>query len=290
MVQPNYAYRAVSTNPAERKAVEDAFAKSILWGFTAIAETSGRVLVDLTRLHHARHARRRRQPRRRLPVRPHAKRRLHGEHEGVSEELRDRRHDDVHLRRRRRRAAAPGPGQIGGRIGDVTPTAEAVTLRLHHSFIELPDANYKSRAFDARSGFGGYDYIDYGAPLGERHAQAVHPPPSAREEGSVGGDERSRQAHHLLRRSRHARADSDRRSSKARAGGIRRSRPPASATASRSSDARRRRSDGRPLQHHHLGAPSTRGWSYGSSISDPRTGEIIKGHVTLGSIACGRTT
>jgi hypothetical protein len=29
---------------------------------------------------------------------------------------------------------------------------------------------------------------------------------------------------------------------------------------------------------------STRGWSYGSSVTDPRTGEILKGHVTLGSL------
>jgi hypothetical protein len=29
---------------------------------------------------------------------------------------------------------------------------------------------------------------------------------------------------------------------------------------------------------------ATRGWSYGSSVIDPRTGEIIKGHVTLGSL------
>ena len=29
---------------------------------------------------------------------------------------------------------------------------------------------------------------------------------------------------------------------------------------------------------------STRGWSYGNSIIDPRTGEIIKGHVSLGSL------
>jgi hypothetical protein len=29
---------------------------------------------------------------------------------------------------------------------------------------------------------------------------------------------------------------------------------------------------------------STRGWSYGSSVVDPRTGEIIKGHVLLGSL------
>ena len=48
MTQPNYDYRAITDNPAERRSVEDAFAKSIIWGFTAIAETSGRVLVDLT--------------------------------------------------------------------------------------------------------------------------------------------------------------------------------------------------------------------------------------------------
>ncbi|MEJ2112639.1 MAG: zinc-dependent metalloprotease, partial [Flavobacteriaceae bacterium] len=29
---------------------------------------------------------------------------------------------------------------------------------------------------------------------------------------------------------------------------------------------------------------STRGWSYGNSVIDPRTGEIIKGHVSLGSL------
>ena len=29
---------------------------------------------------------------------------------------------------------------------------------------------------------------------------------------------------------------------------------------------------------------STRGWSYGASIVDPRTGEIIKGQVSLGSL------
>src|SRR5262245_21814751 len=47
MVEPNYDYRAISQSPLERKAVEDAFAKSVLWGYTAIAETSGRVVVDL---------------------------------------------------------------------------------------------------------------------------------------------------------------------------------------------------------------------------------------------------
>ena len=48
MVQPNYTWRANSQNPDERRAVEDAFAKSILWGFAVGAETDGRVLVDAT--------------------------------------------------------------------------------------------------------------------------------------------------------------------------------------------------------------------------------------------------
>src|SRR5689334_21482347 len=46
MVQPNYTWRANSRNPDEVKAVEDAFAKSILWGFGIAAESDGRVLVD----------------------------------------------------------------------------------------------------------------------------------------------------------------------------------------------------------------------------------------------------
>src|SRR5262249_14928710 len=48
MVQPNYTFRANSPNPDERRAVEDAFATSILWGFAVGAETDGRVLVDAT--------------------------------------------------------------------------------------------------------------------------------------------------------------------------------------------------------------------------------------------------
>ena len=46
MIEPNYAYRALSTSADERRAVEEAFAKSVLWGFTVAAESSGRVLVD----------------------------------------------------------------------------------------------------------------------------------------------------------------------------------------------------------------------------------------------------
>src|ERR1017187_9487303 len=48
MVQSNENFRSSSANPAERRSVEDSFAKSILWGFTVAAESGGRILVDAT--------------------------------------------------------------------------------------------------------------------------------------------------------------------------------------------------------------------------------------------------
>ena len=48
LVQHNESFRSTSPNPAERRSVEDSFAKSILWGFTVAAESSGHVLVDAT--------------------------------------------------------------------------------------------------------------------------------------------------------------------------------------------------------------------------------------------------
>src|SRR6516225_7871270 len=46
LVQENLNFRAVSSDPDERRAVHDSFAESVLWGFTAAAEENGRVLVD----------------------------------------------------------------------------------------------------------------------------------------------------------------------------------------------------------------------------------------------------
>src|SRR5262252_4328857 len=46
LIQENLNFRAVSSDPDERRAVHDSFAESVLWGFLAAAEESGRVLVD----------------------------------------------------------------------------------------------------------------------------------------------------------------------------------------------------------------------------------------------------
>jgi hypothetical protein len=48
LVQPNYRYRALSDDEAERRAVADSFARSVIYGFKVEAEKDNRVLVDAT--------------------------------------------------------------------------------------------------------------------------------------------------------------------------------------------------------------------------------------------------
>ena len=137
----------------------------------------------------------------------------------------------------------------------MTPSADAVTLREHHTFAELPDGNYKPRVDDPRAGYGGLQYVDYAAPLGTpmvqrfiRRHRLEKVDPSARVE-------RPEEADRLLRRSRHARADSlgaARRRALVEPG-VRGRR--LSQRVSGRAAARRRRPDGHPLQHDQLGPP-----------------------------------
>src|SRR6266851_766911 len=48
MIESNYRYRALSPDAAERRAVEESFAQSVLWGFKVEASEGDRVLVDAT--------------------------------------------------------------------------------------------------------------------------------------------------------------------------------------------------------------------------------------------------
>ncbi|MEO7660486.1 MAG: DUF5117 domain-containing protein, partial [Pyrinomonadaceae bacterium] len=48
LVQPNYDYRAITDNAAERRSVEESFARSVIWGFKIEAGEGNRVLVDAT--------------------------------------------------------------------------------------------------------------------------------------------------------------------------------------------------------------------------------------------------
>ena len=295
MTEPNYDFRADSPDAAERKSVEDAFAKSVLWGFTVAAESDGRVLVDLTDF-------------------------LMRDTYGLAGRLGagyrfDRTRSAVNVPGTKNfpknteidvistmitegggggrggggAAAAPAGGrgggpQQGGTIGDVAPSTEAVTMRQHHSFVELPDNSYKTRKADPRSGFGSRSYLNFSAPFGSdvrvrfigRHRLEKKDPTAAMSEAvepiiyyvDRGTPEPIRTA--LI-------TGASWWNQAFEAAGFR-----------NAFKVEMMPEGADPLDVRYNTITwvhrSTRGWSTGGSVSDPRTGEIIKGHVTLGSL------
>ena len=276
MVQPNQGYRASTQNPAERRAVEESFAQSVLWGFEVKAEQDGRVLVDATDFV------------------------LRDAH-GVIPALRRSRQGDYRLDASRsalylqNTKAFPrnteieatltftgdNPGQF---VRDVAPTPEALTVRQRHSFVALPPPGYEPRRSDPRAGYFGIDYYDFSTPVGEeivqrfisRHRLEKRDPGAAVSEAvepivyyvDAGAPEPIRSA--LVDGARWWNQAFE-------AAGYRDAfRVEVMPDSIDPMDARFN-----VIQWVHR---STRGWSYGSSVTDPRTGEIIKGHVTLGSL------
>mgnify|MGYP001174112432 CR=1 FL=1 len=284
MVQPNYRFRALTDNPSEVRAVTDAFARSILWGFTAEAETDGRVLVDLTDflVRDAVNAGQSMRP---------GTYRLDQSRSSIYMEMTDAFPSNTELEVELTFVQQPGGG--GGRgggggaiagVGSVAASGAAATIRLHHSFVALPDDGYETRAYDPRAGFGSVTFQDYAAPLGTpmtqrfiRRHRLEKRDPSARVSEAVepiiyyldpGAPEPMRSA--LLDGARWWNQAFE-------AAGYRDAfqvmiRPDSIS----SLDARYN-----VINWVHR---STRGWSTGGSVTDPRTGEIIKGVVTLGSL------
>ena len=189
MVQGSERFRSSSPNAAERKSVEDSFAKSTLWGFTVAAETSGRVLVDATdfflrdghgaanslgagpyRIDHTRSAfylpRTKAFPKNtEVEVTLTFTNESGGRGGGGSNPTQGPPRISVN-------GPAPatggrGGGIFSGTVASVTPTPEAITLREHYSIVELPDANYTPRYDDPRAGYGGISFVDYSTPIGE---------------------------------------------------------------------------------------------------------------------------
>ena len=169
-------------------------------------------------------------------------------------------------------------------IRSVTPTASLITVNQHHSFIELPDGSYKPRKFDPRSGSNAMSYLDYATPVNEsitkrfiyRHRLEKKNPEASKSEAvepiiyylDRGTPEPVRSA--LL-------------------DGARWWNQAYEAIGYTNAFQVKMLPEGADLLDVRYNViqwvhRSTRGWSYGSSVSDPRTGEIIKGHVSLGSL------
>lgn len=267
LVQPNYEYRALSNNEDERKAVRDSFAESVLWGFDIAAEDGGRVLVDATQL-------------------------LLRDAHGIGQALQRTRQGQYRVDASRSAIYLPMTkgfprnsevettltltGDPQGRfIADVTPTPDAVTVRQRHSFVQLPEtASFVPRPFDPRAGYFGFDYADFATPVGEPLSKKFTPRHRLAPGGTItyyvdrGAPEPIRTA--LVEG---ARWWSQAFEAAGFPNGFRVEVLPEGA-------------DPMDIGYNVINwvHRATRGWSYGSTVTDPRTGEILKGHVTLGSL------
>ncbi|MGA7506519.1 MAG: zinc-dependent metalloprotease, partial [Candidatus Sulfotelmatobacter sp.] len=279
LVAPNLQYRASSANPMERLAVRQSFAESVLAGFKVEAEDeSGAVLIDATDF-------------------------LQSDALGAAEQLELKKQGSYKLDKDRSAFALENTKNFplntefestltfatdhpaeNSLVATVTPDAHSVTLREHYSFIQLPDSNYQPRAFDPRAGFFDVSYRDYSAPLGspidvhliQRHRLQKKDPNAAMSEPvkplvyyvDPGAPEPIRSA--LVEGASWWNQAFE-------AAGFKNAfRVEVLPPGADPMDVRYN-----VIQWVHR---STRGWSMGTTISDPRTGEIIQGRVTLGSL------
>ncbi|MEW6990452.1 zinc-dependent metalloprotease [Colwelliaceae bacterium 6441] len=276
--QQNTYYRANSNNELEKKAITEAFASSIIWGFQveASAEDGSEVLIDYTPF-------------------------LLSDIHNISTKLKNRKEGSFKIDATRsglytkRTKAFPDNTELeatvtykgtgaGKYLRSVVPDSSAVTVNLHHSLIKLPDNNYQTRVFHPYSGFWAKSYADYASDIDQPLVQRVIPrhrlekkKPQAKVSEAIepiiyyldaGVPEPVRSA--LLDGARWWNQAYE-------AIGYK----DAFQVKMLPEDADPMDVRYNVIQWVHR---ATRGWSYGASVTDPRTGEIIKGHVTLGSL------
>jgi hypothetical protein len=278
LIQPNYEYRAITKDVAEKRAVEQSFAQSTLWGFTLEAESNNHYLVDATDflLRDA------------MQVTSRLKSGQQGNY------TLDKTRSVIYLPRTKNfplytefettMTFVNNDGVTGNFVNSVTPSSEAITVRMHHSFVQLPDNDYKPRVFDPRSSFIPISYYDYSTPVTEsiekffiiRHRLKKKDPSATVSEAvkpiiyylDNGTPEPIRSA--LLEGASWWNQAFE-------AAGYK----DAFQVKILPEDA-----DPMDIRYNMINwvHRSTRGWSYGASVIDPRTGEIIKGQVSLGSL------
>ena len=275
LIQANYSFRAANGNPDEVRAVQESFAQSTLWGFEVAAEDGHRALVDATGffLHDVQE------------VAATLKQTQQGDYKV------DDSRSALYLENTKNfpqntevEALLTFVGDTPGNfVQEVVPYPKAITVREHHSFVKLPDSNYHPREFDPRSGYFLIRYMDFSAPLDQtlvkrfiaRHrlqkknpAAAISEPvqpivyyvdrgaPEPIRSALVEGASWWNQAFEAAGYKNAFRVE----------------------LLPQDADPMDVRYNVVEWVHRY-----TRGWSYGSTVIDPRTGEVIQGHVSLGS-------
>ena len=159
LVQPNQKFRAITDNEQEKKSIQEAFAKSVLFGFEIKEVKGSSYLIDITDF-------------------------IVRDAHGVAQSLKSQGQGSYKLDRSRsginteRTKAFPKnvefdailtfTGQAESwEIRSVAPNSSAVTAYQHHSFVELPEAGYKPRVFDPRSGSYPMAYMDYATAVNQ---------------------------------------------------------------------------------------------------------------------------
>jgi Met-zincin/Domain of unknown function (DUF5117) len=276
MVQPNLEFRAITDNGAERRDVEDSFARSVLWGFEVAAESDGQVLVDATDFA------------------------IRDAHDVIGT-LKQTGQGTFHLDRDRSAVYLPHTkafpknteievtltftgDQPGRWVRQVTPTPSAITVRERHSLIELPGPGFNMIRNRPGAGYFGIEYRDYASSLGSDITQRfiIHHRLQKKDPGAAMSDPVKPIVYYLdagvPEPIRSALLQGARWWNQAfEAAGYRNAfRVEMMPDSVDPMDVRYN-----VIEWVHR---ATRGWSYGSSIIDPRTGEIIQGHVLLGSL------
>ena len=276
LIQPNLKYRASTENALEKQSVKEAFAESVLFGFPIVETSSAEYLIEMTPF-------------------------LMQDTHGVSQRLKRSKQGSFKLDKSRsavsldRTKAFPKnieldvlltfAGQAeGGWIRSVTPSSNSVSVKQHHSFVALPDVPFIPRNFDPRSGAIPFSYYDYSTPVETstrkvyalRHRLEKTDPNAAQSKAKEpivyyldnGTPEPVRSA--LLE------------------GGSWWNEAFEAAGFIDAFQIKMLPDDADPLDVRYNVIQwvhrSTRGWSYGASVVDPRSGEILKGHVSLGSL------
>lgn len=276
LVQPNQEYRAETENTAEKQSVAEAFAKSVLFGFEIKEEKDSTYIIDFTPF-------------------------LMQDAHGVAERLKKGNYGTYKLEKSKsalsleRTKAFPENVEFealltfegepkGNTVNSVVPDSKNISVTQHHSFVKLPDNEYEKRLFDPRSGAIFISYLDYASPIFEpirkryaiRHRLKKKNPEAAISEAvepiiyylDPGTPEPVRSA--LLE------------------GAAWWDQAFSSIGYKNAFQVKILPNDADPLDVRYNMIQwvhrSTRGWSYGASVVDPRTGEIIKGHVSLGSL------
>ena len=276
LIQPNLRYISNSSNELENKAVEEAFARSVLFGFEIVEKSNDSYKIDLTPF-------------------------LLNDAHGVSQRLRFSNSGSYSLNKSMsaidldRTKAFPKNIEFdvlltftgnpsGNLVRSVTPTASNLTVNQHHSFVKLPDDNYNKRKFDPRSGSNPFIVFDYSTPIDEKLEQRFIVRHRLNKKNP--NDEMSEPVEPIIYYIDNGTPEPVK--TALIEGGNWWNQAFESAGYKNAFRIEVLPEDADPMdvrynliQWIHR---STRGWSYGASIVDPRTGEIIKGQVSLGSL------